>query len=271
MNASNGRWRACMVCTLMLFGMRVGAHPNDTVYVDGFEPYAGPGPTQVCPHTPDSNGFFTLTSSASNYVVRLPVGYDAQNPQPQRLLVAMHGCGDTAMNFAGWAAAPFDLRATQNYIAISVGGRDSQCWNIGTDDHFVSEAIEHVSSCFYVHAHKIVLAGYSSGGGLAYHLAMATTRDYAGVLIENSSLSSGVGGAGNVDAALTAAGWPINIAHSARLGDDSYPIAGVQADRVKILAHGFPLQYRELPGDHNGTSDDWAQYLIPKMANWVSP
>ena len=66
--------------------------------------------------------------------------------------------------------------------------------------------IAHASSCFWVHPHKVVLAGYSSGGGLAYHLAMATTRDYAGVLIENSSLSSAVGGSGQGDAALAAAG-----------------------------------------------------------------
>ncbi|MEO6688464.1 MAG: hypothetical protein ABIN56_05070 [Dokdonella sp.] len=243
----------------------------DAVFNDGFEPYAGIGPTQTCPYTPDGNGFFTLTSPASNYAVRLPPGYDAQNPQPQRLLVAIHGCGDNAMNFATWAASPYALRATQNYIAISIGGRDGTCWNIGTDDALVSAAITHVSSCFYVHQHKIVLAGYSSGGGLAYHLAMTDARRYAGVLIENSSLSSAVGGAGNVNAALDAAWWKIDVAHSARIGDMSYPIAEVQADRGKMLAHDFPLQYRELDGTHNGTSDDWSLFLIPKMANWVSP
>ena len=247
------------------------ARPNDTIWGDGFEPYAGVGPTQSCPFTPNGEGFFTLSSGASNYAVRLPVGYDVQNPQPQRLLVAIHGCGDSAMNFATWAAVPFALRPTQDYIAISVGGRDGQCWSIGTDDGLVAAAITHASSCFWVHPHKIVLAGYSSGGGLAYHLAMATTRDYAGVLIENSSLSSAVGGAGQVNAALAAAGWSINIAHSARIGDGSYPIAGVRADRDKILAHDFPLQYRELDGTHDGSSDDWSEFLLPKMANWISP
>jgi poly(3-hydroxybutyrate) depolymerase len=271
MSAPNVSRVRLVLAALLLGSATLRAASNDTIHDDGFEPYAGSGPTQTCPYTPDSNGFFTLTSPASTYVVRLPPGYDAQNPQPQRLLVAIHGCGDTAMNFATWGAVPFVLRPTQDYIAISIGGRDGQCWNIGTHDVLVTAAIAHVSACFYVHQHMIVLAGYSSGGGLAYHLAMANTRDYAGVLIENSSLSSAVGGASQVDAALDQAGWKIEIAHSARIDDGSYPIAVVQADRVKLLAHGFPLQYRELPGTHDGTSDDWSEYLIPKMAAWVSP
>lgn len=242
----------------------------DAVFNDGFEPYAGSGPTQTCPYTPDANGFFTLTSPASTYAVRLPPGYDTQHPQPQRLLVAIHGCGDNAMNFATWAASPYALRSTQNYIAISIGGRDGACWNIGTDDALVTAAITHVSSCFYVHQHKIVLAGYSSGGGLAYHLAMTDARRYAGVLIENSSLSSVVG-TGNVNAALDAVWWLINVAHSAHINDESYPISGVRADRDKMLAHQIPLQYREAPGTHDGSSEDWSDYLIPKMTNWVSP
>jgi dienelactone hydrolase len=243
---------------------------NDRIHDDGFEPYAGSGPTQTCPYTPDENGFFTLTSSASSYAVRLPPSYDPLDPQPQRLLVALHGCSDTAMNFATWAAAPYALRPTQDYIAISVGGRDGQCWNATTDAPLVDAAIEHASSCFYVHQHKIVLAGYSSGGGLAYRMSMTNAYAYAGVLIENSSLRSVVGST-NVDAVLDAADWTIHVAHTARLGDQSYPIDGVVSDRDKMLAHGFPVQFREVAGQHGDTDGDWDGFLIPAMADWVSP
>lgn len=105
---------------------------------------------------------------------------------------------------------------------------------------------------------------------LAYNMAMTDALTYAGVLIENSGLSQAVG-AGNVDAVLGAAGWLINVAHTARIQDTSFPIAGVRDDRDKMLAHGFPLQYRELDGTHSDTSDDWPDYLIPLMADWVSP
>jgi predicted esterase len=229
----------------------------------------GPGPTQTCTVTADANGFFTLNSPKSDYVARLPPGYDPQKPLP--LLVAIHGCGDTAKNFATWGAVPFASRATQDYLAISIGGRDNDCWMVPADGPTVIAAIDHMKSCFWVHQKKVVLAGYSSGGMLAYNLGMTQTTSFAGILIENSGLSQGVGGAGKVDTVLNAAAWKINVAHSARIQDGSFAIDGVRADRDKLLAHGFPLQYRELDGTHDGTSDDWSQYLLPKMVGWEAP
>jgi len=261
---------AIVMATLATAATAAIDHSSDLLYRDSFEPYAGQGPTQVCTYTPDADGFFTLTSPQSPYTVRLPVGYDVQHPQPQRLLVAIHGCGDTAANFATWAAVPFSLRATQDYIALSVGGRDGTCWNASTDGVIVEAAIAHASSCFFVHPHKVVLAGYSSGGGLAYRMAMTDAQAYAGVLIENSGLYSVVG-SGNVDATLDAADWNINVAHTARIDDASYPIASVHADWEKMIAHQFPLQSREIAGVHGDTATDWEGYLIPKMGAWVSP
>jgi len=258
-----------IVCAILL--QAVPSISIGQIFADGYEiSDAGPGPTQSCPFVPDGNGFFTLASAQSNYVVRLPVNYDLANPRPQRLLVALHGCGDTAMNFATWAAAPFPLRSTQNYLAISVGGRDGQCWNLASDGAIVAAAVAHVRSCFYVHQRRIVIAGYSSGGMLAYRLAMSNALSYAGVLIENSGLSQAVG-VGNVDSVLDAAAWRINVAHTARIQDDSFPIAGVRSDRDKMLARQFPLVYRELAGSHDGASSDWSDFLIPLMANWSAP
>ena len=245
------------------------------IFADGLESGnifvwdAGPGPTQSCPFTPEANGFFSLDSEQSSYVVRLPVDYDLQNPVPQRLLVALHGCGGTALDFAGWAAVPAVLRATQDYLAISVGGREGECWELDTDGALVAAAIEHVRSCFYVHQRQIVLAGYSSGGMLAYKLAMEDSLTWAGVLIEVSLLSAAVGG--NTDAVLDAAAWKINVAHSARLEDEIFDIDFVRLDRDKMLERNFPLVYRELPGGHVGTSADWSDYLLPQMATWSTP
>ena len=56
-----------------------------------------------------------------------------------------------------------------------------------------------------------------------------------------------------------------------RLSDASFAIAGVRVDRDKLIAHAFPVQYRELDGTGDADSDDWALYLIPLMSTWVSP
>jgi len=226
----------------------------------------GPGPTQSCPFTKDSLGFFDLASPMSPYTVHLPANYDVQNPTPRGLLVALHGCGDMARNFAQWGAVAGSFRASHDYIAISLGGREGACWMVPQDGALVMAAIDHVRSCFWVHQKKIAIAGYSSGGILAYDFGLRHAAMFAGILIENSGLPGG-----NVDALLAGAAWKLHIGHSARLSDGSFPIAGVQAGRDKLLAAGFPLEYRELPGSHDGTSDDWSMFLLPKLAGWMAP
>jgi opacity protein-like surface antigen len=71
--------------------------------------------------------------------------------------------------------------------------------------------------------------------------------------------------------ALAAAAWKLNVAISARTEDGDYPIATVRADRAKLVAAGFPVQYRELAGGHSGTGDDCSLYLLPKMRPWNAP
>ena len=116
-------------------------------------PGAGPKPTATCSVTKDSAGFFTRTSSASSYVAYVPASYDGT--APMRLIVGVHGCGDNAMNFATWGVNPYDTRATQNHIGISVGGADGRCWN-ASDDAKVLAAVDDISSCFWVHQKKVV-------------------------------------------------------------------------------------------------------------------
>lgn len=247
-----------------------GNTPDGSTTDSGGSDPAGPKPTKQCTIAPDANGFFKLTSAMSDYWVRLPVGYDVLNPQPAPLVVALHGCGDTALNFATYAAVPPSLRATQSYIALAVGGREGACWTTPQDGPIVTAAIAHLRGCIWAHQKKIVIAGYSSGGELAYALGLANAASYAGLLIENSGLSQAVGAA-NVDAVLAAAAWKINVAQSARTGDATFPIGITHADRDKMIAAGFPLQYRELAGDNTSASADWDGFLLPKIATWVAP
>ncbi|MBK7399767.1 MAG: hypothetical protein IPJ34_26805 [Myxococcales bacterium] len=221
-----------------------------------------------CTFTKDADGFFSLKSPKSDYWVRLPAGYDAT--KPTALVFGFHGCGDTARNFATWAIVPYALRASHKYIGASLGGREGACWTVSTDTAVAMAALDHLRSCFAVDPKKIVLAGYSSGGAMAFNIGLKSAASYAGLLIENSGLSQAVGGS-NVATVLGAAAWKIHIGQSARIGDGSYAIAGIRTDRDKMLGASFPLEYRELDGTHDGTSDDWALFLLPKIATWTAP
>lgn len=224
-------------------------------------PADGPGPAPAgCPApTKDANGFFTRTTPKSDYVAFVPKSYAGQ---PTTLVVGLHGCGDTAMNFATWAIAPWKTRATQNHIGISIGGKDGKCWDANADAEKVTAAIADISTCYYVHQQKVVLAGYSSGGILAYRMGLSNAGKYAGILIENS----GLGGANPASAA-----WKINVAHTANTGDTTFPLAKVKQDWAKLEAAGLPLQKRENAGTHEGSGDDWSDWLLPKIATWKAP
>jgi dienelactone hydrolase len=209
--------------------------------------------------TKDQDGFFTRTTAKSDYVGFVPKSYAGK---PTTLVVGMHGCGDNAQNFATWGVNPYKSRDTQGWIGISIGGRDGSCWDTSHDADKVLAAIADVSTCFYVHKQKVVLAGYSSGGILAYELGLSKAPSFAGIIIENSGLGS---------TQPSAAKWKINVAHIAHKDDQSFPLAGVHDDWALLEAAGIPLQKSEVDGTHDGTSDDWADYLLPKIDAWKAP
>ena len=227
----------------------------------GVKPEDDPGaaPAGCTGITPDKNGFFTRTNGDASYVGFVPASYA---DKPTMLVVGIHGCGDTAMNFASWAVNPAPTKPTQGYIGISIGGRDKQCWNTQTDAAKVLAAIADVKTCFYVHQHKVVLAGYSSGGILAYQIGLTDASKYAGIIIENSGLEG-------TDPAKAA--WKINVAHIAHQDDQDFTITQTMADWAKLAAAGIPLQKTVVAGTHDGTSTDWSSFLVPKVPAWIAP
>jgi len=226
---------------------------------------AGPKPTATCSITKDASGFFTRTSSQSSYVAYVPSSYDGT--KPMRMIVGVHGCGDSASNFAQWGPNPYDTRSTQDWIGISIGGADGRCWN-ASDDVKVLAAVDDISQCFWVHQKKVVLAGFSSGGELTYRLGLGQASRFAGLLIEDSGLYAANS---NPDGLLASAAWKINIAHRAHTSDTVFPLATVQADWAKTTAAGYPLTTSVVAGTHDGTSTDWWSWLIPQSATWTAP
>ena len=215
-------------------------------------PERSPAPTQTCTVTKDANGFFDRGA----YVGFVPPAYDGTSPM--RLLVGLHGCGDTAKNFATWAVAPWDTRKAQHHIGISIGGKDGKCWANG-DESAVLAAIEDLASCYWVDRQEIVMGGFSSGGEIGYHIAMKHTDVFAGLLVEDASFYTSTDEA----SLLANTTYKMPIAHIAHQSDTVFPIAKVQADWTKILSAGFPLTTSVVAGDHNGTSADWSSFLLP--------
>ena len=232
------------------------------------QPDRGPAPTATCTVQKDADGFFWRTSPKSDYVAYVPASYSPS--KPMRVIVGMHGCGDNAMNFAKWGMNPFPTRATQQHIGISVSGEtgNNKCWSMGGDDDKVLAAVEDLAKCFWVDRSKVVVAGFSSGGQLAYRVGMMKASSFAGIVIENSGLYA----AGSTSAALIAGvARKLPVAHRAHTSDTVFPLTKVKADWQAMSTAGFPLTTSEVAGGHDGSTDDWASWLIPQSASWVRP
>jgi predicted esterase len=228
----------------------------------------GPPPTSACTVEKNDAGFFWRTSPKSAYVAYVPASYDPASPM--RVIVGMHGCGDTAENFATWGINPWATRATQAHIGISVSGEtgNNRCWSKGNDDDKVLAAVDDLAKCFWLDRSKVVVAGFSSGGELAYRVGLLHADSFAGILVENSALYAA---GAPTSALLGGAAWKLNVAHRAHTSDSVFPIAQVKADWAAMTSAGFPLVSSEIAGTHDGTSDDWANWLIPQSAGWTRP
>jgi predicted esterase len=216
-----------------------------------------------------------ITDSQGDYWVDVPPSYDASNQTPETLLVWMHGCGGEAEGDA-YEVSPGDDRS---YIAISIGGREDDCWDPDTDVPKVLSGVADVKTHFNIDPRRVIIAGYSSGGDLAYRTIFYNAGLFAGILAENTSPFRDTGS--TASQSLAAATWKFNDVHLAHLQDDTYPIDGVQDEITQMQNAGFPVTLIEEPGDHydddndvndTGTDNDLRHYLLPHINDgWLSP
>jgi predicted esterase len=215
-------------------------------------------PTKTCGANADKDGFFTMGKHAS--VARAAKTGTGALP----LLILLHGCGDKAYNFATWAGSPFDNRSKQSYNVVSVGGRDGQCWDLGQDEPKITDELKEAIACFYVDRKRVFLGGYSSGGQLAYQYGLRNAKTFAALLIEHSSIP-------DRDKLIAGAAWPITVGAIGAINDSYFPPAVFNADWSALRAKGHVIDTQALPIGHDGRSDDWKNFLLPKMSTWKAP
>lgn len=220
-----------------------------------------------------------LTSAASDYWVYVPESYDASGNTPTKLFVWMHGCGGDSSGDI-WTVSP---GGAQDWISVSVGGRDGGCWSMGSDGPKVLNAVSDVETHFNIDSRRVILGGYSSGGDLAYRTAFLSADTFAGVLAMNTSPFRDTGS--TREALLAAATWKFNVVHVAHIQDTTYPIAGVREETNAMISAGYPVTRVEVDGTHwdapgdvvnghavPGTDADIRSLLLPHIGDgWMSP
>ncbi len=216
-----------------------------------------------------------------DYFAMVPPSYNPATPQ--RLLVWLHGCSDAPQNDTYWMAPTFTgyPQFDRPWIAISVGnaeaGNSDACWDTSPgcgDCQKVMNAIYNAETHFNIDRRRIVIAGYSSGGDMAYRLAFDRSKVFAGLLAENTTPFRDTGS--TAAQSLAAASWHFPIIQLAHRQDDVYPLATVQSETGQTAAAGFPVKLLTADGQHYdaNTEDDFTSLVYlgqPQWLSWVSP
>lgn len=233
----------------------------------------GSDTTPTAPISFQKDTVFSLQDPQSNYWVFVPDAYDAANTTPIELFVWMHGCGGEGAGDIYTISPGGD----QSYIAISIGGREDDCWDPNVDQDKVLAAIADIETHFNIDRQRVVIGGYSSGGDLAYRTAFYHSTMFAGLLAENTSPFRDTGS--TAAQSLAAASFKFHVVHLAHTEDETYPIDGVRSEISQLTDAGFPVELIERPGDHyddsdatSGTDHDLQAYLLPHLTDgWRSP
>lgn len=262
---------------LTIGSVQVGGSPPPAPPAPPGPPTGGPSP----PTTPGAPLAYTpntpqdVAETQGDYWVDVPPSYDSSNRTPETLLVWLHGCGGDAQGDS-YEVAPGDDRS---YIAISVGGRDGGCWDPNSDEPKILAAVADVKTHFAINPRRVIIAGYSSGGDLAYRTIFDNAAQFAGILAENTSPFRDTGS--TQSQSLAAASWKFNVVHLAHTEDDTYPLDGVTSEINAMKDAGFPATFIAVPGQHydpddaatgTGTDNDLRRYLLPHVNDgWRAP
>jgi predicted esterase len=244
----------------------------------------GRGQYQGQPDVPNTDEDFT-----SGYWTVVPKSYDASNQTPITPVVWLHGCGGQARyDVSDVSTGVSDAR---QYIVIAPSGPEAgaddqrpQCWDVNNDVPKVMADIAQAETEFNINRRRVIIAGYSSGGDLAYRTIFYNADTFAGILAMNTSPFRDTGS--SQAQSLAAASWKFNVVHIAHVNDDTYPLAGVTTEIQAMKDAGFPADFTTRPGTHYdpdncppattnciGTTYDEEHYLLPHVDTdgWLAP
>ncbi|MCX6901358.1 MAG: hypothetical protein NT105_21985 [Verrucomicrobia bacterium] len=204
-----------------------------------------------------------IDGSVQPYGLKIPESYDPK--KPIRLDVILHGFGPT-MNEANFIVARDTGKpatAGQEYIRLEVFGRlnNGYRWCGETD---VLEAMDSVRARYAIDPDRIVLRGFSMGGGGAWGMGL----HYPDMWAAFEAGGSGAGGSssGFKNAAPSSAsdavgriygtvGWMLNAANVPTVGycgEEDSPFGALKASREHLEGEGFKFT----PAGLNWTTTD---------------
>ena len=204
--------------------------------------------------------------------------YEPEGEGPHPTILALHGRGANAMDLLGLAPhlcgggfrvicpqAPLEVTLGPGmtgyaWFPMSLGGEIDTAAFLSARDR-LRTFLDQCAACYAVSGGKLVLLGFSQGGGMAYSLGLSQPERFAGMCILSSWLREGtlseLGVADRVDS------LPTLVQHGRR--DELIEPARARLSIELLEKLQVPVEYREYDMGHEITSQS-----LGDLSGWLS-
>ena len=214
------------------------------------------------------------------YLVALPDGYDPAAAAEYPLVIMLHGFGANMHDLAGLAPAinpagyiyacpnaplPFNLglgHAGFGWMTPRGGGTPEEA---AESERLLGDFFEEVTARFQTPPSRLLLLGFSQGGGMTYRCGLGRAGEFAGL----AALSSVLPEAETLDARLPAERTqPLFIAHGRY--DQLVPEATAHQAKAYLEAAGYAPEFHLYDMRHE-ISGELLRDLVPWIAAVLPP
>jgi polyhydroxybutyrate depolymerase len=141
------------------------------------------------PHpTGDSNNTISSGRLKRTFILHLAPSY-GKTPQP--LVINYHAYSNTAQHFAQYTDMGAEADKAGFIVAFPQGVDNPPSWNAGigadgptgdaNDVQFTRDLLSYLEKNYCVDTHRVYVAGYSLGGGMAYRIACTLSNQVAAI------------------------------------------------------------------------------------------
>lgn len=208
----------------------------------------------------------TYTNDVSfNYVVKYSGNANHSDKLP--MLIALHGNGDTPLNF--YETALDQLQSPARIILlegpISFGSGSAWPWKTSELNKFgkgVSEVVEILSAKFAT-KEKPILLGYSGGGMMAYYQALKHGHNYSYIFSVSGQLNKEL-----IENESSNPGAAVFAYHGK--SDRIVSINGGRSAAKLLQERGVNINFVEFPGGHHGMFTDMKKEITQAIEKKIN-
>lgn len=192
-------------------------------------------------------------------------------------VIALHGYGSHAMDLVGLSPllaggrllvicpqAPHRIEADAHSFSWSSAPRESARATAAAISAAAAEVLTFVEAAvaqYPIDPKRLILLGFSQGGGVAAHTALAAPERFAGLVLLSTTLDDER--IGDLHAGAGAANLPVLIQHGAN--DATVPVTEAFSSSIRLQSLGLKPELQQFPMQHEISHES-----AHSLSDWLS-